>query len=98
MTTLACPTLDACLRPEHLAPKLTFDVHNADVPEQGRALVERVIEVAFPRIVEHLALAPETWEANGRRGLWLWGVVEISAAADGTDLQINSVSTDADDE
>jgi hypothetical protein len=98
MTTLACPTLDACLRPEHLPAKPSFDVHNADVPEHSRAFVKRAIEVAFERVVEHLALAPETWEADGRRGLWLWGVVEISAAADGTDLQINSVSTDPDDE
>jgi hypothetical protein len=98
MTILTCSTLDACLHPEHLPAHPSFDVHKADVPEQHRAVVERVIELAFPRVVEHLALAPETWEAEGRRGLWLWGVVEISAAADGTDLQINSVSHDPDDE
>jgi len=98
MTVLTCSTLDACLHPEHLPTHPSFDVHRADVPEHCRAIVERVIELAFPRVVEHLALAPETWEAEGRRGLWLWGVVEISAAADGTDLQINSVSTDPDDE
>lgn len=81
---LVRPTLDACLRPEHLPAQPSFDVHKSDLPERRRAAVERVIEVAFPRVVEHLALAPETWEAEGRRGVWLWGVLEISAAADGT--------------
>jgi hypothetical protein len=97
-TAAPSPTLDACVRPEHMPARPSYDVHNADVPGQSRAMVERVIEVAFPCIAEHLALTPETWEADGRRGLWLWGVVEISAAADGTDLQIKSVSTDPDDE
>lgn len=93
---LVRPALDACLRPEHLPAQPSFDVHKSDVPERRRATVERVIEVAFPRVVEHLALAPETWEAEGRRGLWLWGVLEISAAADGTDLRLDYVSDDPD--
>lgn len=54
--------------------------------------------MAFPRVVEHLALAPETWEAEGRRGVWLWGLLEISAAADGTDLRLDYVSDDPDAE
>jgi PcfJ-like protein len=93
---LVRPTLDACLRPEHLPAQPSFDVHNSDVPERRRAAAERVIEVAFPRVVEHLALAPETWEVEGRRGVWLWGVLEISAAADGTDLRLDYVSDDPD--
>ena len=88
--------LDACLRPEQLPAQPSFDVHKSDVPERRRAVVQRVIEVAFPRVVEHLALAPETWEAEGRRGVWLWGVLEISAAADGTDLRLDYVSDDPD--
>src|SRR5687767_4993121 len=95
---LARPVLDACLRPEHLPAKPSFDVHKSDVPERRRAVVERVIEMAFPRVVEHLALAPETWEAEGRRGLWLWGMLEISAAADGTDLRLHYISDDPDAE
>ena len=49
MTVLTCSTLDACLHPEHLPTHPSFDVHRADVPEQCRAIVDRLIEVAFPR-------------------------------------------------
>ncbi|HYC36295.1 MAG TPA: PcfJ domain-containing protein [Usitatibacter sp.] len=90
------PTLDACLRPEPPPARPSFDVLKSDVPERRRAVVERVIEVAFPRVVEHLALPPETWEAEGRRGVWLWGVLEISAAADGTDLRLDYITDDPD--
>ena len=65
-----------------------------DIPE--RAAVLRLIKRTLPRAAEHLALAPETWEMEGRRGLWLWGLLNISAAADGSDLRIDHVCEGAD--
>ena len=87
--------LDACLRPEHLPAEPAFAVFEADFPESQRAAVQRLIEQVFPRALEHLWLAPETWETEERRGLWLWGLLNVSAARDGSDLRVEHVCRDA---
>jgi hypothetical protein len=95
-TYLERPVLDPCLRREHRPTQPCFDVHTWDIPAACRPEVRRVIEVAFPTLVEHLALPLETYEADGRRGLWLWGVLDISVAYDGTDLRIVPICDEPD--
>ena len=82
--------LDACLRPEHLPTRPAFAVFEADFPETQRAAVQQLIEQVFPRALEHLMLAPETGEVEGRRGLWLWGLFNVSAP-DGIDMRFEHV-------
>jgi hypothetical protein len=95
METKMIPTfLDACLRPEHLPAEPAFAVFDADFPEAEGAAVQRLIQQVFPRALEHVMLAPETWESEGRRGLWLWGLVNVSANRDGTDLRVDHVCAD----
>ena len=94
----ARPTLDACLGGDPLPARPSFDLPRGAIPDEHHPAVKRVIEVAFPRVVEHLALAPETWEAEGRRGVWLWGLLEISVTTDGTDLRLDYISEDPDAE
>jgi hypothetical protein len=86
--------LDACLRPEHLPVEPAFAVFDADFPEAQNAAVQRLIQQVFPRALEHLMLAPETWATEERRGLWLWGLLNVSAARDGTDVRVEHVCRD----
>ena len=83
--------LDACLRPEHLPAQPAFAVLEADFPEGQREAVQRLIEQVFPRALEHLLLAPEAWEADGRRGLWLWGLLNVSAGAYDIEMHVEHV-------
>jgi hypothetical protein len=94
-TEMTTRFLDACLRPEHLPAQPAFAVLEADFPETQRVAVQDLIERVFPRALEHLLLPPEVCEMEGRRGLWLWGLLNVSAARDGSDLRAEHVCAGA---
>ena len=100
----ACPAThahalgDPCLRPEHQLARAAFQVREVDILEAEHAAIQRVTENTFARALEHLTLGPETWEAEGRRGVWLWGLLNISVAQDGTDFRIDYLGREPADE
>ena len=100
----ACPAThahvlgDPCLRREHRFARLVLETCEMGIPEAPPAALQRLMENTFARAHEHLTLGPEAWEAEGRRGLWLWGLINISATQQGADLRIDYLGRDSGDE
>ena len=72
-----------------------FAIKSENLAPARRALAERVIEHALPAIARHLDAATEAWEADGRRMVRVWDLLEFSVALDGTDLRVSYLLDDA---
>jgi hypothetical protein len=72
-----------------------FAIKSENLAPARRALAERAIVHALPAIVRHLDAATQAWEADGRRMVRVWDLLEFSVALDGTDLRVAYLMDDA---
>src|SRR5690349_21231842 len=84
-------TIASCTRLEHRPARI--EPAPASLPlgciaEPRRAKALTVLESCREEICEHLDFGAVGWEAQGRRHVLVWDLMDVSAALDGSDLRV----------